>query len=62
MRLEVLGKLTIFSDLIGSRTRDFPTCSIMQKPSTLARTCNIQAIHIASLNKVQYPCISYEAE
>jgi hypothetical protein len=37
MRLKVLGKLKKFIHLIGSRTRDLPTCSIVPQPITLQR-------------------------
>jgi hypothetical protein len=35
VRLEGLGKLKKLKDLIGTRTRDLPTCSIVPQPSTL---------------------------
>jgi hypothetical protein len=34
--LEGLGKLKKSNDLIGNRTRDFPACSIVPQPTTLA--------------------------
>jgi hypothetical protein len=37
MRLEGLGKLKKINDVIGTRTRDLPACSIAPQPSTLAR-------------------------
>jgi hypothetical protein len=39
--LEGLGKFIIFNDLIGIRTRDLPSCSIVPQPSIL------QLIHTA---------------
>jgi hypothetical protein len=36
-RLEGLGQLKISNDLIGTRSRDFPACSIVPKPTTLPR-------------------------
>jgi hypothetical protein len=35
LRLEGLGQLKKFNDLIGNRTRVFPACSIVPQPSTL---------------------------
>jgi hypothetical protein len=35
LRLEGLGKLRKSNDLIGTRTRDLPSCSIAPQPSTL---------------------------
>jgi hypothetical protein len=37
VRLEGLGKLKKFNDLIGNRTCDLPACSIMPQPTTLPR-------------------------
>jgi hypothetical protein len=37
VRLERLGKLKRFSDLIGNRTRDRPACSIVPQQTTLPR-------------------------
>jgi hypothetical protein len=37
VRLEGLGQLKKFSDLIGTRTRDLPVCSIVSQPTTLRR-------------------------
>jgi hypothetical protein len=37
MRMEGLGKLKKFSDLIESRTLDLPACRIAPQPSTLPR-------------------------
>jgi hypothetical protein len=37
VRLEALGKLKTVNDLIGSRTRDLPACSIVPQPTTLPR-------------------------
>jgi hypothetical protein len=37
VRLEWLGKLKISSDLIGSRTRNLPACSIVPQPTTPPR-------------------------
>jgi hypothetical protein len=36
-RLEGTGKLKIFNDLIGTRTRYLPACSIVPQPTTLPR-------------------------
>jgi hypothetical protein len=38
VRLEGLGQLKKFSDLIGNRSRDLPACSVLPQPSTLPRT------------------------
>jgi hypothetical protein len=35
VRLEELGQLEKFNDLIGTRTQDLPACSIANQPSTL---------------------------
>jgi hypothetical protein len=35
VRLEGLGQLKKSNDLIGNRTRDLPTCSIVPQPTTL---------------------------
>jgi hypothetical protein len=35
MRVERLGKLKNFDNLIGTRTRDIPVCSIVPQPTTL---------------------------
>jgi hypothetical protein len=35
MRLERLGQLKKLIDLIGTRTRDLPACSIVPQPTTL---------------------------
>jgi hypothetical protein len=35
VRLEGLGKFIIFNDLIGIRTRELPSCSIVPQPSML---------------------------
>jgi hypothetical protein len=35
VRLEGLGKLKKFSDLIGTRNHDLPACSIVPQPTTL---------------------------
>jgi hypothetical protein len=37
MRLEGLGELKKFSDLIGIRSRNLPDCSIVPQPTTLPR-------------------------
>jgi hypothetical protein len=37
VRLEWLGQLKKFNDIIGIRTRDFPACSILPQPTTLPR-------------------------
>jgi hypothetical protein len=37
LRLEELGKLKKFNDLIGNRIRDLPACSIVPQPTTLPR-------------------------
>jgi hypothetical protein len=37
VRLEGLGQLKKFNDLIGDQTRDLPTCSIVPQPTTLLR-------------------------
>jgi hypothetical protein len=36
VRLEGLGKLKKFNDLIGSQTRDLPACSIAPQSSMLS--------------------------
>jgi hypothetical protein len=36
LRLEGLGKLKKFNDLIQSQTRDLPSCSIVPQPTTLS--------------------------
>jgi hypothetical protein len=36
-RLEGLGKLKELNDLMGTRTRDLPICSIAHQPTTLQR-------------------------
>jgi hypothetical protein len=38
VRLEGLGKLKKFNDLIGNRTRDLPSCSIVPQATTLPRS------------------------
>jgi hypothetical protein len=35
--MERLGQLKKFTDLIGTRTRDLPTCSTVPQPTTLPR-------------------------
>jgi hypothetical protein len=35
VHLEGLGKLKIFSDLMGIQTRDLPACSIVPQPTVL---------------------------
>jgi hypothetical protein len=35
VRLEGLGKLKIFIDLMGIQTRDLPTCSIVPQPAAI---------------------------
>jgi hypothetical protein len=35
VRLEGLGQLKKFNDLIGNRTRNHPACSIVPQPTTL---------------------------
>jgi hypothetical protein len=37
VRLEGLGQLKKFNDLIGNRTRDLPACSIVPRTTTLTR-------------------------
>jgi hypothetical protein len=37
VRLEGLGHLKKSNDLIGTRTRDLPVCSIVPQPTTLPR-------------------------
>jgi hypothetical protein len=37
VRLEGLGQSKKSNDLIGTRTHDFPTCSIVPQPTTLPR-------------------------
>jgi hypothetical protein len=37
VRLEGLGQLNKFNDLIGNRTRDLPACNIIPQPTTLPR-------------------------
>jgi hypothetical protein len=39
MRLEGLGKFKKSNDLIGTRIRDLPACSIVPQPTTLPRVC-----------------------
>jgi hypothetical protein len=41
VRLEGLGKFKEFSEHMGTRTRDLPTCSMAAQPSTLPRAPNI---------------------
>jgi hypothetical protein len=38
VRLEGLGQLKKFNELIGTRTRDLPACSIAPQLTTLPRT------------------------
>jgi hypothetical protein len=46
VRLEGLGKLKIFTDLIGTRTRELAACSIVLQPSTLRRVPTTTCYHI----------------
>jgi hypothetical protein len=46
VRLEGLGKLKKSNDLIGTRTRYLPTCSIVPQPTTLPRAAFIIIIII----------------
>jgi hypothetical protein len=41
VRLEDLGTSKIVNNLIGTRTRDLPSCSIVLQPSTLPRASYI---------------------
>jgi hypothetical protein len=41
VQLEGLGKLEQFNDLIGTRTRDLPACSVALQPTTLPRATDI---------------------
>jgi hypothetical protein len=43
VRLEGLGKSKISDDLIGNRTRDLPTCSLVSQPTTLPKYVSIIA-------------------
>jgi hypothetical protein len=43
VRLEGLGKLKNINDLIGTRTRDIPVCSIVPQPSTLPRPSRVKS-------------------
>jgi hypothetical protein len=40
VRLERLGKWEKCNDLIGTRTRDLPACSLVSQPTTLPRDPN----------------------
>jgi hypothetical protein len=44
VRLEGLGKLKTYNDLIGNQTRDLPACSIVPQPSTLQRAPRLAGI------------------
>jgi hypothetical protein len=55
VRLEGLGKLKKFNDLIGNRTRDLPACGIVPQPTTLPRGALRQRqIHAASSGTAEY--------
>jgi hypothetical protein len=41
MRLEGLGKLKKFNDLIENRTHDLPACSIVPQLTTLPRASHV---------------------
>jgi hypothetical protein len=49
VRLEGLGKLQIFHDLIGTRTRGLPAGSIVPQPTTLQRVPREVGFHISDL-------------
>jgi hypothetical protein len=59
LRLEGLGQLKKKIHLIGTRTRDFPVCSIVPQPTTLPRApfvfyCTVQKASSTSTSKRIY--------
>jgi hypothetical protein len=50
VRLEGLGKLKTSNDLIGTRSRDLPACSIAPQPATLP--CNL-AVYVSQFLNMQ---------
>jgi hypothetical protein len=50
MQLEELGKLKKFKDVIRTRTRDLPACSIEPQLPTLPRTLSFQVTWIKYVN------------
>jgi hypothetical protein len=44
VRLEGLGQLKKYNDLIGNRTRDLPTCSIVPQQTTLLRAPHVKFV------------------
>jgi hypothetical protein len=58
VRLEGLGTLKQFSDLIGTRTRDLPACSIAPQLSALSRARFMLALHRICLFSVSFYFVS----
>jgi hypothetical protein len=54
VRLEGLGQLKKFNDLIGIRTRDLTACSIVPQPTTLPRKVNLT--HRTIYHRGKIPC------
>jgi hypothetical protein len=67
VRLEGLSKLKILNDLIGTRTRHLPACSLAPQPSTLRRVpaqsiFSLRSISIVSHLLLGVSALSYKPE